>query len=112
MSFTTLNNSVSIYRTTNLGTNISPDFQYSLIDSVDCILHKLREDRIIRSEGDKIIADHIIFIDYISTIDINDILAVGGEEFTIHSILNPNKLNRHLEIYCRKNERGVVAGDS
>ena len=79
---------------------------------MSCTIDELSSQRAIRKEGDKILADHKIYIDYISDIDIDDRLKVDDDEFKIYRIHNPNRLNRHLEIYCLKMERGTEVGDS
>lgn len=112
MNFTNSNSSVAIYRKTNTGNNVSPDYNYTLIDTVDCIKNQLSENRVIRSEGDKILADHVIFIDYISDIRFTDFMVVGSEYFQIYKVYNPNNMNHHLEIFGLKMEHGFDVGES
>lgn len=112
MSFTTHNNTLNVYRKTNTGTNVAPVYTFVLQHSVDCTKDQMNSSRVIRRDGDKILADHIIYIDYISDIKMRDILRVDDDEFTIYRIHNPNEKNHHLEIYCKLNERGYEIGDS
>ena len=112
MSFTNLNSACLIYRRTNTGNNITPNYQNVLLHSVNCVIDELNSKRVIRKEGDKILADHIIYIDYLEDIKMRDVIEVGEDKFKIFRIHNPNRLNRHLEIYCLKYERGSDPYDS
>jgi len=112
MSFTNHNNTVEIYRKTNTGDNVSPNYIYVLQNSVDCTIDQLNSNRVIRRDGDKILADHVVYMDYISDLKMRDVLRVNDDEFTIYRIHNPNEMDHHLEIYCKLNERGIEIGDS
>jgi hypothetical protein len=68
--------------------------------------------RVIKDDGDKILADSIVYIDYISDLKIRDVIEHNEDNYKIFRIHNPNYLNRHLEIYCLKYPRGSDPYDS
>lgn len=106
MSFTNLNTSITVYRKTNTGDNVTPNYTYPLVDTINAVVNQLSESRFIRNEGDKIVADHEIFIDYISTLEFEDYIKDGDDYFQIYSIKDPNKRNHHLEIKALQMPRG------
>jgi len=114
MSFTSqLNNTCDIYRATNAGNNVSPDYRKVLLHaSLDCLIDEMSQARVIRKEGDKILADTIIYIDYIADLEESDIIKVDSVNYQIKWIRNPNKMNRHLEIYCLNSQEGTEPYDS
>ena len=102
MSFTNLNSSCNIYRRTNTGNNVSPNYQNVLLHSVNCVIDELNSKRVIKDDGDTILADSIVYIDYIEDLKMRDVIEFNDDNYKVFRIHNPNNLNRHLEIYCKK----------
>lgn len=91
------NKTVKICSKTNSGTSFKPVWSWSVLETTTGLLDKLSEKKIIRNEGNKIIADHILII-MPTTIDTANRIIIGTDAYDIYSITNPNMLNHHYEI--------------
>jgi hypothetical protein len=113
MAFTELLNiSAEISRRSNIGNNVEPNYVWTEITVSDGVLNQLSENKVIRDDGNRILADYILYIDYVSGILPNDRVIIGSDEFEVYRVHDPNNMNRHLEIYMLRDQPGTGTGGS
>lgn len=94
------NTTVDVYRKTNTGTTFKPVWTWASIYSGAGLIDQLSGTEIVRNEGNTIVADHIIYIDYTDVTN-KDRLYSDGKYYEIYSKHDPNGMHDHLEIKCK-----------
>lgn len=109
MSFTSLqNSSVVIQQKTNSGNSFDPVWTWATYATLDATRDLLSEKEQPRKEGNVSLADTVFFTDYTSGVTNEMRLVYNSENYEIYQVHNPNDMNRHLEIKCKKMQPGEV----
>lgn len=97
---------VKVYRRRNVGTDFRPIWAWYVLHETKGLIDQLSGNKIIKDEGNQVISDHICYL-LESDIEEKDRILCDGDVFEIYRVFNPNKLNRHFEIYLKKLPAGV-----
>ena len=107
MSFTSLQNiEITVQTKTNTGDDFKPVYTWSTFTTLDAIKDLIREKEQPRDEGNVVLADTIFYCDYYAGITNTMRISYGSDLYDIYQIHNPNEMNKHLEIKCRKQYSG------
>ena len=101
-----LNIDITIIKPVESGSNYRPTTSWELVSYAKACQSQLKENEVVRGEGNKVLADYRFYIDYTSDIDLKYRIVTDENEYHIHGIHNPNLLNRHLEITCLQVQPG------
>ena len=99
------NQTLTIKRRSNTGTDFHPVYTWSTVYTVNGALDLLSERRVVRDPGGNILADYVFYLNYID-IYASDIITCNGIDYTIYSIFNPMGKNRHLEVKALRAKEG------
>ena len=102
-----LNTTIQIYRKDNIGSDFHPVYDWNLVSLPEATINMLSERNIIRNEGNTILADHEIFIEY-TDIKFDDRIKHGSSVYRVYSVYDPNGMNDHVEVKCLLLAPGIV----
>lgn len=100
MFTTLLNTSVAVSRKINIGNNVLPNYSEVSIGTIIMCADQLSANEIVKDGNNKILADYKFYADYSPAVIEGDYLAIESEKFKVFRVHNPNKMNRHIEIYA------------
>jgi len=102
-----LKDEIEILRKQKTGTDFNPAFIWGSIAVVDGMKNLLTGKEVVRNEGNVVVADYRLYIEYTDVTEA-DIIKSGLDGYNIYSIHNPNNMNRHLEIKMLKLKPGEL----